>query len=293
MTRPELCFDLTLPRDEAQRQLAQVFDAAGVDTAALDARLVLCTALGIDHAALIRDAHLPIGATAERIAALARRRSSREPMSRILGQREFWGLDFAIGPAVLDPRPETEVVVETVVSALAARRAEPLRILDLGIGSGAILGALLMQLPKAFGVGVDLSEAACRIAKRNLKTLGLAPRASVLCSDWTKPLSGAFDAIVSNPPYVARVDLATLAPEVRDHDPRPALDGGRDGLAAHRAIVPSLAALLAPSAIVALELGAGQARDVAQMLARAGFAVIGTHRDLSGHERVITACPAI
>jgi release factor glutamine methyltransferase len=283
------CFDPSLSRTEAQRQLTQVFAAAGLDAAALDARLILCTALGIDHAALLRDPDQPIGAAAKLIAELARRRSNHEPTSRILGKREFWGLDFAIDPAVLDPRPETEGLVEAVVAALASRRQAPLRILDLGTGSGAILGALLSHFPNAIGIGVDISEAACQVARRNLEILGLASRARTFCGDWTNALFGAFDVIVSNPPYVASPELESLAPEVCDHDPKLALDGGKDGFAAYRAILSSLARLATPDTFVALELGVGQARGVARMLASAGFAILATHRDLAGRDRVVTA----
>lgn len=282
-------FDPSLSRSQAQRQLAQVFAAAGLAAAGLDARLILCAALGMDHAALLRDPDLPIGASAELIAQLAHRRSNREPTSRIIGKREFWGLDFAIGPAVLDPRPETEGLVEAVTAALASRRAEPFCILDLGTGSGAILGALLSHFPQALGIGVDLSEAACRVARRNLETLGFASRARVFCGDWANALCGAFDVIVSNPPYVASHALASLALEVREHDPQMALDGGKDGLAAYRAILPSLAGLATPDSLVALELGLGQARGVTRILQSSGFDVIATQRDLAGHERVMTA----
>ncbi len=284
-----ICFDPSLSRTEAQRQLTQILAAAGLDAAALDARLILCAALGIGHATLLRDPDQPIGAAAALIAELARRRSNHEPTSRILGKREFWGLDFTIGPAVLDPRPETEGLVEAVVAALASRRAASLRILDLGTGSGAILGALLSHFPNAIGIGVDVSEAACQVARRNLETLGLASRARIFCGDWANALCGAFDVIVSNPPYVASQELENLAPEVRDHDPKLALDGGKDGVAAYRAILSGLAGLATADSFVALELGVGQARGVARILASSNFAILATHRDLAGHERVVTA----
>ncbi len=285
----ELCFDPSLSRNKAQRLLTQMLIAAGVESAALDARLILCAALGVDHAALVRDPDQPIGISAEKMAALASRRLVREPLSRILGRREFCGLDFVLNPAVLDPRPDTEILIEAVLGALAMRRDDPLRILDLGTGTGAILAALLMRLPQTFGIGIDISEAACRVARSNLESLGLAPRSAVLCGDWARSLRGAFDAIVANPPYVARGVIQTLAPEVRDHDPVLALDGGEDGLAAYREIIPSLADLLAPDAIVALEIGAGQAFDSARILDSNGFANIGMHCDLAGHERVVMA----
>src|SRR5271170_4642782 len=154
-----LRLDPALSRSKAQRRLIEMLNAAGINAPATDARMILCAALGIDHAAMIRDPDSPIGAAADRIDRLARRRILREPMSRILGRREFWGLDFAVSPAVLDPRPETETLVEATLPAVAEKHATPLRILDLGVGSGAILAALLTQMPKTFGVGVDVSEA--------------------------------------------------------------------------------------------------------------------------------------
>ncbi len=278
-------FDPNTSRGEAQRQLALLF--AGCDTAALDARLLLCAALGIDHTALVRDWDRPLGAAALRIAELAGRRAAGEPVSRILGRREFWRFDFDIGPEVLDPRPETEILVEAVIEALAGRREARLRILDLGIGSGAILGALLAHFPNAFGVGADISEAACRVARGNLERLGFRSRAGICCANWGEALGGTFDVVVANPPYVARGELAGLAREVRDYDPRLALDGGGDGYAAYREIVPGLTRFAAPQGLVALEVGAGQSNEVASLLAAAGFANRAIRRDLAGHPRVI------
>lgn len=288
-----LCFDAMSSRSQAQRQLTKIFAAAGLDAAALDARLVLCAALGIDHASLLRDPDKPIGAAAaELIGELARRRSNREPTSRILGRREFWGLDFRVAPAVLDPRPETELLVEAVLAVFASQRDAPLRILDLGTGSGAILGALLSHFPNARGVGIDVSEEACRVARDNLQELGLGNRASIFCGDWASALRGTYDVIVSNPPYVASREIESLALEVRDHDPKLALDGGEDGFAAYRLIAPSLASVAAPHSLVALELGLGQARGVTRILETAGFAVCDVHRDLARRERVVTAALA-
>lgn len=283
-------FAPSLSRRETQRRLAAVFAAGRSDTAALDARLILCEALGMDHAALLSDPDRPIGAAAARLAELAARRSRHEPISRIRGRREFRGLDLAIGPAVLDPRPDTEIVVEAVLEAFAPRRADALRVLDLGTGSGAILGALLTELPNAFGVGVDISAPACLLARCNLTRLGLASRARILCGDWTDALAMTFDIIVSNPPYVARADIAALMPDVRDYDPRLALDGGEDGLAAYRAIVPGLRGLLAPDGLAALEVGAGQAKAVAGILAAFGLVGAAARRDLAGQERVLSVC---
>lgn len=278
-----------LSRAEAQRRLAAAFAAAGLQNAALDARLVLCAALGLAHADLLRDPHRPIGAAAPGVAELARRRAAGEPMSRILGRREFWGLSFKISPAVLDPRPETETLVEAVVAAFANRRDAALRLLDLGTGSGAILGALLSHFPNAFGIGVDLSEAACRVARRNLESLGLASRAGIVCGDWAETFRGGFDVIVTNPPYIATPDLAALAPEVRDHDPRLALDGGTDGLGAYRALLRGLVGLAKPDGFFAFEVGFGQACEVVALIESSGLGVAATHRDLAGHARAVTA----
>jgi release factor glutamine methyltransferase len=285
----KLCFDPGLSRTGAQRQLTQILAAAGLDAAALDARLLLCAALGIDHSELLRDPDQPIGAATELIAELAGRRLDREPTSRVLGKREFWGLEFKIDPAVLDPRPETEALVDAVIAALASHRDAPLRIVDLGTGSGAILGALLSYFPHASGIGVDVSEEACRIARSNFERHGLASRACVVCGDWADALWGTFDVIVSNPPYVASLELLSLAPEVRDHDPKLSLDGGEDGFGVYRALAPSLARIATSDSLVGLELGLGQATGVAPILSASGFAILAIHRDLAGHERVVTA----
>ena len=172
---------------------------------------------------------------------------------------------------------------------MAQRRDMPLRFLDLGTGSGALLCALLASLPQAFGLGIDLSEAACRIAAQNLATLGFSARGMIVCGDWTKALRGSFDIIVSNPPYIAHAEIATLAPDVRDYDPMLALDGGDDGFAAYRALAPVLPSLLAPEGIAVFELGIGQAQGVGDLLKAAGLSVMGTRCDLAGIERAIVA----
>lgn len=288
-----LTIDPASPRSQVQRQLAALFTDMGSDAAMVEARMLLCAALGIDHAAFLRDAERPIGANgagvATKLAAFTARRAKHEPVSRILGHREFFGLDLAISPAVLDPRADTETVVEAVIQAMAARRDAPLRILDLGTGSGALLCALLASFPNAFGIGIDVSKAACRIAANNLSALSLASRGKIVCGDWTKALRGSFDVIVSNPPYIRHADLAGLAPEVRDYDPILALDGGTDGFDAYRAIIPALPRLLARDGVVVFELGIGQAKGIGTLLEAAGLTVTGTRRDLAGIERAIVA----
>lgn len=282
-------FGPSTPRDEARRSLARAFAATAIESAELDARVLLCAALGIDHAGLIRDPDRPLGAAAALVGAFASRRLRREPVSRIVGHKEFWGARFEIDSAVLDPRPDTETLIEAALGHVGGGLDKEWRILDLGVGSGAILCALLQGLPRSFGVGVDLSPAACAIARGNLEALGLASRGAVVCGDWTLPLRGRFDLIASNPPYIARGEISGLEPEVRNFDPRLALDGGEDGLAAYRAIIPALADLLAPGGLIALELGLGQRKPVEGLFRAARLAAFGVRLDLGGHERIILA----
>ncbi|WP_051335370.1 peptide chain release factor N(5)-glutamine methyltransferase [Methylocapsa acidiphila] len=275
------------PRDEARRALARAFAAAAIDSAELDARLLLCAALEIDHAGLVRDPDRPLGAAAARVSAFGTRRLRREPVSRIIGYREFWRSPFKIDSSVLDPRPDTETLIEAVLDRISPDLHRERRLLDLGAGSGAILCALLQELPRSFGVGVDLSPAACAIARDNLAALGLSSRGAILCGDWTLPLRGGFDVLASNPPYIVRDEIAGLEADVRDFDPRLALDGGEDGLAAYRAIISAAPAHLAPGGTIALELGQGQRAAVEGLLRAAGFTRIAVRMDLAGVERVI------
>ena len=247
----------------------------------------MCAAANIDHAGLIREPDARLGEAATALSALSARRLASEPVSRILGRREFWGLALAIGPDVLDPRPETEGLVASILDGVGGRRAAPLKILDLGTGSGAILAALLRELPGASGIGIDRSHAACAIASRNLRTLGLADRGAILCGNWGDAIGGRFDIVVSNPPYIVTREIASLAADVRDFDPHGALDGGVDGLAAYRAIAPRLPMLLAIGGIAALECGTGQGFDVRSLLVDAGLAAPAVYRDLAGHDRIV------
>lgn len=276
-------------REDARRAVAEAFRAQDLASPSLDARVLTCTALGIDHIDLVCDPERPLGVAAEILRGFALRRLRREPVSRIVGIREFWGLPLAIGPEVLDPRPDTEILVGAVIEALAAARARALRILDLGVGSGAILCGLLQSFPNAFGLGVDLSAGACATARDNLLRSGLVERAAVVCGDWTDALSGRFDVVVSNPPYIPTAAIAGLAAEVRTHDPVLALDGGGDGLDAYREIAPRLAPHLDEGGLVAVEIGADQFAGVAAILRSAGFVAQDPVRDLAGHDRVVMA----
>lgn len=281
-----------LSRQDALGELRTALSAANVESAALDARVLLQEALGIDAATLAAHPDRSMDASeAARLAAFAARRLAGEPVARILGRREFWGMSFALSPATLVPRPETETVVTTVLARLrdAGRIEQPLSIVDLGTGSGCLLVALLAELPHAVGLGIDRSAEAAATARANAAANGVGGRAFFAVSDWAASVDRCFDVIVSNPPYVAAADLRRLPPEVRLHDPRLALDGGDDGLDAYRSLAADLPRLLAPDGFVALELGAGQAREVRDLLVARGLAKAWISHDLSGVERVVAA----
>ena len=269
----------------AQRDGTARLAAAGVDGAALDARLLLMAALGCDRTALLsRAAETVPDAAAARYAGFLARRAGHEPVSRILGHREFWSLDFALGPATLDPRPDSETLVE---AALAACPGRDLRVLDLGTGTGCLLLAVLHDRPGAIGIGIDRSEAAVRTARDNARALGLADRAAFLVGDWANALDARFDLVLSNPPYIPEAEIAALDPEVRDHDPRLALSGGADGLDAYRALAVALPDLLVPGGTAVVELGIGQAPDVTALFRAAGLDITGTPHDLAGIPRCV------
>ncbi|HZC57820.1 MAG TPA: peptide chain release factor N(5)-glutamine methyltransferase [Xanthobacteraceae bacterium] len=277
--------------ESVRRAWAEAFQAAGLDSPQLDARLLVGHALGLDRAALLASGARPLLADeANAIATLAHRRLAHEPVARIVGAKEFWSLDLRIDEATLVPRPETETVVEAALAAIDRHgsRTRVLRIADLGTGSGAILLALLSELNNAFGVGSDLNPRALSVARDNARRLGLRRAAFVAC-DLAAALAGPFDLIVSNPPYIASSDIATLAPEVRLFDPRLALDGGADGLDFYRAIAAVAPARLAPGGAIVLELGAGQAEPVATIFAAAGLAPSVPRPDLSAMPRALVA----
>jgi release factor glutamine methyltransferase len=276
---------------EMRRALSARFRAGGLDTPDLDARILVGHALGLDHGALAAAATRKLGADEESaIAALANRRLAGEPVARILGYKEFWSLPLRVDAATLVPRPETETVVEATLAAIDAGglRSRELRIADLGTGSGALILALLSELPNGFGVGTDASTKALVVARDNARRLALS-RARFVACDMAAALRGPFDAIVSNPPYIASGDIATLAPDVRDFDPHLALDGGTDGLDFYRAIAAAAPTLLAPGGVLVVELGIGQAEPVARLFAAAGLAPSPPHPDLNGTLRALVA----
>jgi release factor glutamine methyltransferase len=264
--------------------------AAGVEGARRDARLLLAEAAGLSPGTVAGwpERRLAAPALATFRSHIARR-AAREPVARILGRREFWSLSFALSPATLDPRPDSETLVEALLARVPDRR-RPLALLDLGTGTGCLLLALLSELPCAWGLGVDRSSEAAGLARRNAYALDLQARAAFLVGDWAAALSpagaaGGFDLIVSNPPYLARDELAGLDPEVARYDPRAALEGGVDGLDAYRALAAELPRLLRPGGWAAVEIGAGQAGSAAAVLAAGGLASPGLLTDLAGRPR--------
>ena len=277
---------------DARRTLAQAFMAAGLDRPDLDARVLVQHALGLDHAELAVAADRPLSKSeSQRLAGFATRRVAGEPVARIIGTKEFWGLALAITAATLLPRPDTETVVEAALAAIGdgGARTRSLRIADLGTGSGALLLALLTELPNAVGVGTDVSYEALVTAADNARRLSLRDRASFVACDFGTSLTGGFDLVVSNPPYVESGAIAGLAPEVRDHDPHLALDGGSDGLAAYRAIGDDAHRLLAPQGHLIVEIGAGQGWQVKRILTAAGLEVGTIATDLAGIARAVSA----
>lgn len=275
--------------DTARRRLAARFRAADVDSAELDARLLVGAALNLDLTGIITAASRKLTPDeSNRLEAFAARRVNGEPVARILGQKEFWGLPLKLSTATLVPRPDTETVVELALEIIRAAPPRALRIADLGAGTGAILLALLHELPAALGVGTDISLEALRIARRNAADLGLASRAAFVACNYAAALAGPFDLIVSNPPYIRSADIAGLSPEVRDHDPRTALDGGVDGLDAYRALVPQAADRLTPGGALVVEGGKGQSGPIEALMTAAGLSVQDPVKtDLSGIFRAI------
>jgi release factor glutamine methyltransferase len=275
----------------ARRALTDQFRAAGLDSPELDARIIVGHALSLDRTVLAAAGARVLEAHEQHtIAALAERRLAREPVARIVGSKEFWSLQLRVDATTLVPRPETETVVEAALAAIDAggSRHRALHIADLGTGSGALLLALLTELPNAFAVGTDTSSRALRVARNNAQCLQLARAAFVAC-DMGGALAGPYDLIVANPPYIASGDIAALAPEVRDYDPRSALDGGADGLDCYRAIATTVPALLRPAGAVVVELGAGQAQAVAALFSAAGLEPSLPRADLNGIPRALVA----
>lgn len=273
---------------EAFLRLRGALREQGVEEAEAEARALLLAATGGSRTQLALEPQAPLGAAAaKRLIGFANRRLAHEPASRILGVRGFWTLDLDVTPGVLDPRADTETVVALALRLLAERRREPLSILDLGSGSGAIICALLCELPAAFGVAVDISPAACAATRANLRKSGVAARSGVLCGKWADAISARFDLVVSNPPYIESGAIAFLPPEVARHDPRASLDGGGDGLAAYREIARAMPHLLRVRGVAVFEGGAGQVEKIVGVYNEAGLRKVGVERDLGGHDRAV------
>ena len=278
--------------ESTRRSLAGQLRSAGVEEAELDARILLGAVLGLDLTGLIAQAARPLTETeASRLAQHARRRIAGEPVARILGTREFWGLPFRLSEATLVPLPDTETVVELALEILRERKAPaPVRIADIGTGSGAILLALLHEIPDAFGIGTDISLTALSTARDNAVALGIGGRAAFVACSYASALRGPFDLIVSNPPYIPSAEIPTLSVEVREHDPHLALDGGNDGYDAYRALIPQASERLAPGGVLIVEAGRGQARNIETLMAAAGLTVDRPAKaDLAGIPRAVSA----
>jgi len=277
--------------EAARRALAARLKSAAIESAELDARILTGHALGLDLTGLVSAAQRQFTPDeSARLAQFACRRLAGEPVARILGEKEFWGLPLQLSSATLVPRPDTETVVELALELLRAGGAldRALRIADLGTGSGAILLALLSELPAAQGFGTDISQAALQTAGSNAERAGLSNRATFLACDYASGLTGPFDLIVSNPPYIRTADIDALATEVRDHDPPAALDGGADGLDAYRALIPQAAALLAPDAVLVVEAGEGQSAQIQALMTAAGLMAGNAPKaDLAGIPRAV------
>jgi release factor glutamine methyltransferase len=257
--------------------------SSGIASARLDARLLWEYARDVEASALFARDEERAAALFE---SLVRRRLAREPLAYIVGHKEFWSLDFAVGPGALIPRPDSETLIEQLCKAFPERSA-PLSILDLGTGSGCLLVAALKEFPNARGVGVDASTAALAWAKRNLARHDLAPRATLIESGWLEEASPGFDAILCNPPYIPMADIATLEPEARGHEPLSSLDGGVDGMAAYRALAPRISRLLTPQGRAFVEIGAGQDKAVPVIFAGSQMRVAALVPDLAGISRCV------
>jgi release factor glutamine methyltransferase len=274
-------------RAEALAELRRTLARAGFESASLDARLLVLSALEIAATDLITRPDEPMTeAQIETLSGYTRRRLDHEPVARIIGEREFWGLPFTLSPETLVPRPDTETVVETALG-LTPHKQAPLLVADFGTGSGCILIALLRELPLARGLGIDRSLGALRTARRNAWANGVGERSLFALSDWGSALTGPFDLIVSNPPYIASPVILGLDAEVREHDPLLALDGGTDGLDAYRIILAEAERLLAPAGLLVVEIGYDQADALRHLAGVHGLEVLTVAHDLSNHPRCV------
>jgi release factor glutamine methyltransferase len=273
-------------------ELTRRFQAAGIDTPELDSRLLVCQACNLSREAyILHDGRTLSDFEAAAIDAMAARRLAREPVSRIIGRREFYGREFVISPAVLDPRPDTETLVGAALDLLEDEGIRAARLLDLGTGSGCILLSLLAELADATGIGIDIDPEALKVAQDNARRLDLTERSAFACMDWTTALDGEFDLIVSNPPYIASAEIVSLAPEVRLFDPHRALDGSGDGYSAYKRLARECSRVLRPGGWILLEAGANQAVEILALFDEMGWFAEEKewdfYRDLAGVNRVV------
>lgn len=270
------------------RRAAECLREAGVPDAMVDARILAAAAFGLSREDMLLEPHRPVDIKAQaRFRCMIDQRCDRAPVARIIGVREFRSLDFRLGAETLEPRPDSETVVEMAVSY---GRVMPgaVRILDLGTGTGCLLLSVINELPNATGVGSDIAPGAVETASQNAASLGLADRVRFVRADWTDGIDGPFDVILSNPPYISTAEIAELSPEVAMYDPSSALDGGDDGLEAYRALARQVRDVMSPRGVVVLEIGAGQKEDVTGIFEARGFELVGTRTDLGGHVRALS-----
>ncbi|MZR29008.1 peptide chain release factor N(5)-glutamine methyltransferase [Sneathiella litorea] len=270
---------------EAGKTLAQ----ADVANARRESALLLSYVLNEDIGYLHREPDRVLSKDErQRFETLITRRAAREPLSHLTGHREFWSLDFLVNANVLDPRADSETLIDIVLAA-QKRGFNPSRILDLGTGSGCLLLTLLSEIPTATGVGVDVSDVALKIARENANRLGLKTRVDFQRGNWEIDLGEKFDLVISNPPYIPSGDIKDLQPEVRDFEPRLALDGGADGLDCYRDIISNIRNVLRPGGLLVFEVGIDQAKDVGQLMHDSGFTSVQFHKDIAAIERCISA----
>ena len=275
---------------ETIAQAALTLRLAGVDDAIVEARILCAALLGVDRAQLLAQDRRTLHPDDHvRLDAALVRRAGGEPIARILGQREFWSLPFTVNAATLVPRSDSETLIDVALTLFHDRRA-PLRILDLGSGSGCLLLALLSEFPNATGIGTDIAQDAVKMATQNAAQLGLGTRGKFIATSWSNGISETFDLVISNPPYIASAVIATLDREVRDHDPVAALDGGADGLDAYRALAGILPGLWREGGHALFEIGYDQAVSAAEIFHAAGLGAAQVKRDLAGHPRCLTLC---
>jgi len=264
---------------------AEALANAGIENPWRDARLLLVYATGLTEADLIGYPERPVEVEIQ-FTHLIGRRAKREPMSHLLGRREFWSMEFEVTADTLDPRPDSETIIEAALEYIQDTQLT-LKILDLGTGTGCLLAALLSEYRYAWGVGIERDPGTAMVAEENLRRLGLAYRGCVVVADWTTPLCGEFDLIITNPPYIPTADIPLLQPEVAKFEPKLALNGGTDGLNAYRRIFSAVSSLLAPGGFVVAEFGNGQAEGVVSLAEAAGLAICGVRTDLAGRPRCL------